>query len=245
MARPMAFASSPIPAAGGWCRTSSMRMSVFATWAIRSSSHPHYTNFSGELIPEYRDITLRNVHILTPGEYIVAGFDAQHELGVTLDNVFADGLDDSHVLAEYANITMGSALGNLEPQGSNVTVGHTPSSRPGSALACGARFVPFPSIEDRPATRGRGPSGRQYAVCRCGRHRRLLLHPARDRCGACQRRGHLRCPRDLSRSAHHQQAEHRAAGSLRGCLEDRGGGRQEFRHRRRHAQFRHRECAGE
>ena len=63
---------------------------------------PHYTNFTGELIPQYRDITLRNVHILTPGDYILAGLDAQHVLGVTLDNVFADGLNDSHVLAENA-----------------------------------------------------------------------------------------------------------------------------------------------
>ena len=30
---------------------------------------PRYTNFSGQLIPEYRDIVLRNVHVLTPGEY--------------------------------------------------------------------------------------------------------------------------------------------------------------------------------
>src|SRR3984957_2950796 len=56
---------------------------------------PHYTDFAGELIPQYRDITLRNVHVLTPGDYIFAGLDNRHELGVTLDNVFADGLDDS------------------------------------------------------------------------------------------------------------------------------------------------------
>ena len=91
---------------------------------------PHYTDFSGKLLPEYRDITLRNVHILTPGDYVFAGLDAQHELGVTLDNVFADGLNDSHVLSDHARITMGSALGNLEPQGSNVTVGRAPGSRP-------------------------------------------------------------------------------------------------------------------
>jgi polygalacturonase len=111
---------------------------------------PHYTDFSGQLLPEYRDITLRNVHILTPGDYIFAGLDSKHELGVTLDNVFADGLDDSHVFAQNAGITMGSAAGNLVPQGSNVTVGQTPGSGAGSPLPCGARFVAFSPLKAAP-----------------------------------------------------------------------------------------------
>ena len=118
---------------------------------------PHYTDFSGELIPEYRDITLRNVRILTPGDYIFFGLDAQHELGVTLDNVFADSLGESHVLSEYANITLGSALGNLEPHGSNVAVGRARDSRPGSALPCGTRFVAFPALKTAPQLRGEVP----------------------------------------------------------------------------------------
>ena len=118
---------------------------------------PHYTNFPGDLIPEYRDITLHNVHILTPGEYIFAGQDSQHVLGVTLDNVFADGLGDSHVLSEQANIAMGSALGNLVPQGSNVTVARAPGGRPGSPLACGSRFVSFPSLKTAPQLAGEVP----------------------------------------------------------------------------------------
>jgi polygalacturonase len=115
---------------------------------------PRYTNFTGELIPEYRDIALRNVHILTPGEYIFAGLDAQHELGVTLDNVFAEGLNESHVISEYANIALGSATGNLEPQGSNVTVARSPTGRPGVALDCGARFVAFPALKSAPQLKG-------------------------------------------------------------------------------------------
>jgi polygalacturonase len=111
---------------------------------------PRYTNFSGELNPEYRDIALRNVHILTAGDYIFAGLDAQHELGVTLDNVFADGMNNSHVLAENANITMGSALGNLEPQGPNVTAAHSPDDHPGLALPCATRFVAFPALKSAP-----------------------------------------------------------------------------------------------
>jgi polygalacturonase len=111
---------------------------------------PHYTDFSGKLLPEYRDITLRNVHILTPGDYVFAGLDSQHELGVTLDNVFADAPVDSHVLSDHARITMGSALGNLVPQGSNVTVTHAPGSGAGSPLACETRFVAFSAPKAAP-----------------------------------------------------------------------------------------------
>jgi polygalacturonase len=118
---------------------------------------PHYTNFSGERLPQYRDITLRNVHILTPGEYIFAGLDAQHELGVTLDNVFADHLDESHVLSEQANITLGTALGNLVPQGPNVKVARANGSHPGSKLACGTHFVPFPALQTAPELAGEVP----------------------------------------------------------------------------------------
>jgi polygalacturonase len=129
---------------------------------IRNASNPlvitpHYTNFSGELLPQYRGITLRNVHVLTPGEYIFAGLDTQHELGVRLDNVFADYLGESRVLAEQANITLGTALGNLVPQGPNVTIARASGSRPGSPLSCGTRFVPFPSLKTAPELAGEVP----------------------------------------------------------------------------------------
>jgi polygalacturonase len=111
---------------------------------------PHYTDFSGELIPEYRDVTLKNVHILTPGDYVFAGLDSQHELGVTLDNVFADDLDNSHVFSEHANVTMGASVGNLVPQGESVTVGHAAAGGVGSPLSCGTRFVAFSALKGAP-----------------------------------------------------------------------------------------------
>lgn len=111
---------------------------------------PHYTNFTGKLIPAYRDVTLRNVHILTPGYYIFSGFNAQHKLGVTLDNVFADGQSKSHMLAQDADITLGPSVGNLVPNGRDVSVQHAAGSHPGQPLACSARFVPFPSLTTAP-----------------------------------------------------------------------------------------------
>ena len=118
---------------------------------------PHYTNFSGESLPQYRDIILRNVHVLTPGEYTFAGLDAQHELGITLDNVFADHLGESHILSEQANIKLGAALGNLVPRGENVTVARASGSRPGSPLSCGTHFLPFPSLQGAPELAGEAP----------------------------------------------------------------------------------------
>lgn len=111
---------------------------------------PHYTDSTGNLIPEYRDITLRNVHILTPGYYIFSGLNAQHKLGVTLDNVLADGLNHSHLLAGNADITLGPALGKLVPHGAGVAVEQAPNSHLGQALSCGSRFVLFPTLTTVP-----------------------------------------------------------------------------------------------
>ena len=120
---------------------------------------PHYTNFSGELLPQYRDITLRNVHILTPGEYIFAGLDAQHELGVTLDNVFAEGLSESHVLAEHANVTLGTAVGNLVPQGPGVTVSARRAVIRARRWPAATRFVAFPALQTAPRLPAEIPPG--------------------------------------------------------------------------------------
>jgi polygalacturonase len=51
---------------------------------------PLYTTFSGDLLPIYRDITLKDVHVLTPGAFTFFGLDADHKLEIKLDNVFAD-----------------------------------------------------------------------------------------------------------------------------------------------------------
>jgi polygalacturonase len=111
---------------------------------------PHYTNFSGAFLPQYRDISLRDVHILTPGYYIFSGLDAQHVLGVTLDNVVADRLDASHMLATDARVTLGPSLGNLVPSGQDVAVTRITGSRAGAPLACASRFVPFPALATAP-----------------------------------------------------------------------------------------------
>ena len=111
---------------------------------------PHYTNFSGSLLPQYRDISLRGVRVLTPGYYVFSGLDRQHLLEVSLDDVFAEGVDAAHLLAVNARVTLGPALGNLRPEGQDVIVTRKPNSNPGTPLACAARFVPFPTLATAP-----------------------------------------------------------------------------------------------
>jgi polygalacturonase len=115
---------------------------------------PMYTTFSGDRLPVYKKIVLDNVHILTPGAYTFLGLDAQQTLGVTLDNVFAEGLDRSEIIAASADITLGPRRGNLDPKGEGVTVTAAAGSQPGTPLACENRFIPFPPLTHAPELAG-------------------------------------------------------------------------------------------
>jgi len=115
---------------------------------------PLYTTFSGDKLPVYRNITLDNVHVLTSGAYTFLGLDSEHPLEVQLDNVFADGLDHSEMIASNAKIAIGPRRGNLEPRGDNVNVDERPGSQPGTPLACEDKFVPFPSLSTAPELAG-------------------------------------------------------------------------------------------
>ena len=97
---------------------------------------PHYTTFTGDRLPIYKDITLENVHILTPGAYTFLGLDSDHKLGIKLDNVFADDQKHSLFYDEDADITIGPKRGNLEPKGTTSPITQAPdsSARPAARL---------------------------------------------------------------------------------------------------------------
>lgn len=118
---------------------------------------PHYARKKGNLIPWYRDVILRDIHILTAGHYILVGEDAQHPLGVTFDNVWADGLSDSKIDAQYANFTIGPQIGNLHPSGRHVNVTQLPGSKPGTPINCSGKFPPFPVNRSVPESAGAIP----------------------------------------------------------------------------------------
>jgi polygalacturonase len=105
---------------------------------------PHYTTFPGELVPVYRNITLKDVHIVTPGDITLDGFDASHKLGVALDNVFADGLPARVIESSHADVNLGPRLGDFIPAGEDVKIIQTPGSTAGISVACDARFEEYP-----------------------------------------------------------------------------------------------------
>jgi polygalacturonase len=117
-----------------------------------------YTTFPGNLLPVYRDITLDNVHILTPGSYIFLGLDADHKLSLTFNNVFADGLDQSKMLVKHADFVIGSKRGNLEPSGEDASVRQAAGATAGTPLACDSRFVAFPATATAPEMKGTVPA---------------------------------------------------------------------------------------
>jgi polygalacturonase len=116
---------------------------------------PHYTTFPGELLPVYRDIMFKDVRVITSGEVTLEGFDTNHKLGVTLDNVFADGLPAAAIHASNADITLGPRLGNLVAAGElsdkdNVTITQQPGSTAGKPVECEARFEDYPANPTAP-----------------------------------------------------------------------------------------------
>jgi polygalacturonase len=118
---------------------------------------PHYTVFKGDRLPIYRDITLENVHVLTPGAFTFLGLDADHKLGIKFDNVFADDQQHSLFYDKDAEITIGPSRGNLAPTGDDVSITQVPGSAEGKPLDCEARFVPFPDLPTAPEMDGKVP----------------------------------------------------------------------------------------
>jgi polygalacturonase len=85
---------------------------------------PFYSNVTGTLIPDFRQISLKNVHVLTTGSTssTLAGYDAAHPLTITLDNVVFDNPAGATFEAQDAQIGLGPGPVNITPAGTNVVV---------------------------------------------------------------------------------------------------------------------------
>jgi polygalacturonase len=118
---------------------------------------PLYTTFGGDQLPVYRDITLDNVHVTTPGSFTFLGLDEDHKLELQLSNVYTDDQRNSRMLAKDASIKIGGKRGNLELAGDDVTVEQTPDSILGTPFECDTRFVPFPELPKAPEMVGTVP----------------------------------------------------------------------------------------
>jgi polygalacturonase len=102
---------------------------------------------SGNLIPDYKSITLQNVTDTTPGDVLIAGKDADHITEVKLDGVIVNGIKLDQVHSQFTHITVAGRGTALQFSGTGVTVdGQTATSGAGldaDVLACGANFVPM------------------------------------------------------------------------------------------------------
>jgi len=123
---------------------------VYEDVCIRNTKNPIYmdTHYTATVSPEqgripvFQDITLRNVRIAGEGRLMLDGFDAEHPLKMSFDNVILDAPASINVMASHASLTVGPGSVNFRPQGEDVSVsGNAAGATPN---ACTGKFVPFP-----------------------------------------------------------------------------------------------------
>ncbi len=123
---------------------------------------PYYTNqttegfddpkYTGDRIPDYKAITIRNVIDTTPGDVLIAGLNDEHRTEVTLDGVRIDGITASQAHGRFATVTLGPHSTNISFIGTDVKVipakGVQQLTEPGAsttepAFSCDEKFVPM------------------------------------------------------------------------------------------------------
>lgn len=128
---------------------------------IRRTKHPiemdtHYSaspETTGHLIPEYRDIRLRDVRVLDGGNVILDGYDSSRRLAMAFDNVVFDAPTAITVSADHLSLTRGPGPMNLPIAGEDVQIGGTPSEAP--ANSCAGKFIPMPVASTAGSATGR------------------------------------------------------------------------------------------
>jgi uncharacterized protein (TIGR03437 family) len=92
---------------------------------------PFYNEITtGNLIPQFTNITIQDMHATTEGTVKIEGYNATVPTGVTLNNVQVDGIKSSDVTTQYANVTLGLDPVNFASMltGTGVTVAGKPST---------------------------------------------------------------------------------------------------------------------
>ena len=103
--------------------------------------NPFYTSgATGALIPDFRDITLTNVHVLGGGSLRISGYDASHPLSLAMDNVVFD--TPPTVNASNAAITLGPNPVSFLPTGTGVTVTNNVTAA-AAPRDCSSAWIPF------------------------------------------------------------------------------------------------------
>jgi polygalacturonase len=107
---------------------------------------PKYSTMTGSDIPQYTNITFKDIHQVTGGSntptVTLDGYDTSHLNSVTLDNVVIEGIASSHVTAAYTNVTLGPGAVNFTPSGTGVTVTNSVSGS-STPNPCTNKWVTF------------------------------------------------------------------------------------------------------
>jgi polygalacturonase len=107
---------------------------------------PFYSTATGSSIPQFTNITLTNVHVVSGGsnapKVTLDGYDASHLNSVTLNNVIVDGVISSNVSASYTKVTLGPGNVNFTPAGTGVTVTNTVAGA-STPNPCTGKWVTF------------------------------------------------------------------------------------------------------
>ncbi len=98
---------------------------------------------TGNKIPEFRDIRLRNVRVLEGGKVILEGYDTARPLAMVWDNVTFDDPKSFKVSAAHVALKQGPGPMNLPISGENVKITGDAGDAP--ANACTGKFVPLPA----------------------------------------------------------------------------------------------------
>lgn len=123
--------------------------------------NPFYTSATGTDYPQFENILLSNVTVLTPGTVQLEGYSPAYPLGLTLDNVnFSPALPSGDATAANANIALGPGPVNIPVTANaanNVTVtNNVSSSEP--PYACTSANFPTMAAEFFPSASEAAPN---------------------------------------------------------------------------------------
>jgi polygalacturonase len=123
---------------------------------------PYYTNqttegyedpkYTGDRIPDYKAITIRNVIDTTPGDVLIAGLNDDHRTEVTLDGVHVEEATPAQVHGRFATVMLGPLGTNLNFSATEIKVvptkaasssGESAARSTGPAFTCDGKFVPM------------------------------------------------------------------------------------------------------
>jgi polygalacturonase len=114
---------------------------------------PYYTNqttepyedpkYTGDRIPDYKAITIRNLTSMTSGDVLIAGLNDEHRTEIALDNVHVTDITKGQVHGHFATVTMGPGGTNIDFSGTDITVVPAKNGKDGPTYSCDGKFVPM------------------------------------------------------------------------------------------------------